>query len=102
MQSRFGPVQFRVLPEDKIVEASHEESLLNSLLRQKIPLDHSCGGFGTCGTCRVFVLKGAEGLEPRNEVEIEMAADRGFRDDERLACQTLPCPGLVIRRPDPA
>ena len=92
-------LQFLVTPDNKIVEASHGESILEAALKSKIPLDHSCGGFGTCGTCRIFVKEGLEQLDDRNEIELEMAADRGFGPQERLACQTLPCAGLVIERP---
>lgn len=83
---------------ERTVEARPGETVLDTLLRLKIPIDHSCGG-GTCGTCRIFVEAGAEGLEPRNEIESETAADRGFMDDERLACQTLPVDGLRVRKP---
>lgn len=75
------------------------ETLLEACLAAKIDINHSCGGFGTCGTCRIFVLKGLADLESRNEVEMEMALDRGFKEDERLACQTIPKTGLSIRIP---
>ena len=96
MQSK---VRYQVLPDQKYVEASHEESILESALRAKIPLDHSCGGFGTCGTCCVRVRVGIEKLDARNEIEREMQQDRGFSEDERLSCQTKACDGLVIERP---
>ncbi|MBO9667998.1 MAG: (2Fe-2S)-binding protein [Bdellovibrio sp.] len=79
---------------------SHKDgSILEVALREGIPLNHTCGGFGTCGTCRVFVREGLEKLPPRNEVEAEMAADRGFTEVERLACQNEPVEGLVIEIP---
>jgi 2Fe-2S ferredoxin len=100
MQSRSrATVQFRVLPDDRIVEASHGESILNSLLRHKIPLDHSCGGSGTCGTCRVLVVSGIEKLDAPNEVEAELSQDRRFEEHERLSCQTEAREGIVILRP---
>lgn len=65
-------------------------SVLENLLAQRIEIDHSCGGFATCGTCRVIVDKDVENLPERNALESEFAAERGFREEERLACQ-LPC-----------
>ncbi|MFM6929338.1 MAG: 2Fe-2S iron-sulfur cluster-binding protein [Bdellovibrio sp.] len=76
-----------------------DQSVLDVALRAGLALNHTCGGFGTCGTCRVFVREGLENLPPRNEVESEMAEDRGFKDCERLACQTPPLDGLVIEIP---
>lgn len=63
-------------------------SLLEIALEARLPIEHSCGGFGTCGTCRVLIEAGADDLTEREEIESEMAADRKFTDDERLACQT--------------
>ena len=91
--------RLRVLPDDKIVEASHGESVLEALLARKIELDHSCGGNGTCGTCRIFIVSGLENLPPRNEIENEFADERGFAANERLACQTVVIDGLVIQKP---
>jgi 2Fe-2S ferredoxin len=89
-------VRYLVLPERKIVEASHGQTILDSLLKAKIPIDHTCGGFGTCGTCRVHVVKGIEKFALRNEIEAKMAEDRGFAPEERLACQNEVCEGLEI------
>ena len=81
------------------VSLSPELTLLEGLLDAGVPLDHSCGGFGTCGTCRVFVaLESLPMLSPRDGVELEMAQDRNFSEDERLCCQIKPVQGLVIYR----
>lgn len=74
-------------------------SLLDLAVRNKIPLNHSCGGGGSCGTCRVLVRQGGERLEPRGEVEQAMADDRGFAPHERLACQISPVVDLVVEIP---
>ena len=101
VSSTESPLQFLVIPDNKIVVASHGESILEAVLNGKIPLNHSCGGFGTCGTCRIIVEKGQENLAPRNEIEAEMARDRGFGPNERLACQTSVCVNLIIQIPKP-
>ncbi|MBX2995504.1 MAG: (2Fe-2S)-binding protein [Bdellovibrionaceae bacterium] len=96
MQSK---VRYLILPERKIVEASQGQTILESALKAKVPLDHTCGGFGTCGTCRVKVVEGLEKLGPRGELEAEIAQDRGFKPEERLACQNEAREGLVLERP---
>jgi 2Fe-2S ferredoxin len=86
-------------PDDRVVRASHGETLLEAALREKIEIPHSCGGHGTCGTCRVLVLSGIENLSERNEIEKEFAEERGFLPIERLCCQNLAVPGLVLKIP---
>jgi 2Fe-2S ferredoxin len=84
---------------EEIVLLSQGESILEALLRERKNIGHSCGGFGTCGTCQVQILEGLENLPERNEVEADMAADRSFAKHERLACQTTPRSSVKIRIP---
>lgn len=81
---------------NETIEVDPQTPILECLLQSEIDIDHSCGGNGTCGTCRIFIQSGSEKLEPRNEIESEMAEDRKFFPNERLSCQTLPVEGLVI------
>lgn len=88
------------LPGNRDVPVSQkDQSVLDVALRVKVPLNHTCGGNGTCGTCRVFIVRGLEKLGPRNEIEAEMAEDRAFMESERLACQIDPVDGLVVEVP---
>ena len=73
---------------DKIARVSHDTSLLELLIKDKASINHTCGGYGTCGTC-VVTIDGAHILSERNNIEFEMATDRGFAENERLACQVL-------------
>jgi 2Fe-2S ferredoxin len=73
----------------KKIIAVRGETILEAASKNGVEIDHSCGGNGTCATCRIFVQKGIDLLEPANEIELEMAKDRGFALNERLACQTL-------------
>lgn len=63
--------------------------LLDLLNANEISINQSCGGFGTCTTCRVFVRKGLDSLSERSDIELERAEERGFEDNERLCCQTV-------------
>lgn len=92
-------IAIKFLPCNKIVDASQDETLLDAGLRAGIDIPTSCGGSGTCGTCRVLVLEGLDKLPPRNEIETDFAADRNFASNERLSCQNFPVTGLVIEVP---
>lgn len=70
------------------IQADESKPLLEHLLEQNIDIDHSCGGNGTCGTCHYFVIAGEHNISPREELEEELAHDRGFLPEERLACQS--------------
>ena len=72
-------------------EVDSGATVLEIAVENSVDISHSCGGMGTCGTCRIH-LSVLSGQPPeRNEIEQEMAIDRGFRPDERLSCQ-LECP----------
>jgi 2Fe-2S ferredoxin len=89
------------LPLEKSCVIKDEESVLELALRNGIDLPHSCGGMGSCTTCRVIVVKSPQKLPERNELEQDIADMRGFEPEERLSCQLAPLPGLVVRIPVP-
>jgi 2Fe-2S ferredoxin len=70
------------------IESRIDLTLLEHLNQLNVPIDQSCGGNGTCGTCKVMVLENSQNLSIRNDIEIEMSADRGFTGNERLSCQS--------------
>lgn len=71
----------------KISKPRPGATLLDIAVENSVDLPHSCGGMGTCGTCRVR-LEVQHGAAPeRGDHEAEMAAERGFAPDERLSCQ---------------
>lgn len=91
--------KFIVNGQQKEVQVRADDSLLKTALRGRLPLNHSCGGMGTCGTCRVIVCEGLDVLGAPNDVEAEIIQDRGFSVNERLACQNSPREGLVVEIP---
>jgi len=85
------------LLNQEIVPVSHpDQSILEAALKAGVDLDHTCGGYGTCGTCLIEVEEGLEKFSERNEIEAEMAQDRGFGPHERLACQNSVHKDLVL------
>lgn len=74
-------------------------SLLDCLNHQKVEISQVCGGMASCGTCRVLVTSPLEELSPRNELELEIAIDKNFAPNERLACQLEPTSELSLSIP---
>ena len=90
---------FQVLPEQTDVHASHSQTILDALLEAQIDISHSCGGMGTCGTCRIHVENGIEKFAARTDLEAEIAQERNFTEKERLSCQNLALGQIQIRIP---
>lgn len=63
-------------------------TILEALLANNIGINHSCGGQGTCGTCRVEILSGMEHLNIKNETEAEFFNEYKLSPNIRLSCQT--------------
>ncbi len=87
------------LPSDTQCPIRSEQSVLEVALRNGVNLAHSCGGMGSCTTCRVYIERCPTPPPPRNELEQELADSRCFADNERLSCQLPPVAGLVVRIP---
>ena len=88
-------------PMNRACPVNSAVSVLQVALDNGIEIPHSCGGMGSCTTCRVFVEQSSQALPPRNELEQDIAEMRGFAPNERLSCQLDPLPGLVVRIPEP-
>lgn len=85
------------LPEGRELEFVTGETVLEIAEAHRLGLAHSCGGMGSCGTCRIFVEPPAVELPEKEGLELEMSENRGFQENERLACQLLAVPGLRFR-----
>lgn len=73
--------------EDRDLKAKPGDNLLKICLKNKVPINHTCEGMASCGTCRVIVTSDLQTLPKRNFLEQDMAEDRNFARHERLACQ---------------
>jgi 2Fe-2S ferredoxin len=87
-------------PGNRAAPIGGATSVLEVALQNHIDLSHSCGGMGSCTTCRVWVESDHTNLSPRTELEQEIASSRNFDPRERLACQLDPQDKLVVRIPD--
>ncbi|GIX41766.1 MAG: hypothetical protein KatS3mg129_1499 [Leptospiraceae bacterium] len=91
-------IKIEYLPDNKIIEADPDQTILQISLKHHIPHTHVCFGEAQCSTCRVEVLEGIENLPPRNSLEEVMAKKKGWNERIRLACQTIPRGNIKIRR----
>jgi len=82
------PIQVNVPDSSETLVWTANQTLLEALDQADISISHSCGGNGICGTCSVKVQSGLDILAPMEEVEKDIASDRGFGPNERLSCQT--------------
>lgn len=84
----------------KAGEVVYGTTILAAARELKVDLDHFCGGHCSCGTCRVFVLSGAEHLSPvKMNEEITLGAEAAERG-HRLACQAKAQGPVEVQIPD--
>jgi len=69
------------------VQGKEGETLVTVTGRGAWPIMTGCAE-GDCGTCRVEVLGGADGLSPANEKEQRTCRDSKVPEGWRLGCQT--------------
>ena len=85
-------VKVQVLPSKRQFEARGDEPVLTAALRQHLNLPHSCKG-GSCGTCRVRVLRGRFAYPHGRPIGIDAAEEAaGYA----LICQARATEDLVI------
>jgi Na+-transporting NADH:ubiquinone oxidoreductase subunit F len=72
-------------------------TLLSALIEHKVDISSSCAGRGTCGYCKVRVVKGGGPMLPTEEI---FMSRREKHDSMRLACQVKVKNDLEIVIPD--
>jgi uncharacterized 2Fe-2S/4Fe-4S cluster protein (DUF4445 family) len=89
------PITFQ--PMGRTVDADPGESLWGAAIRAGVPLASICGGQGTCGKCRVRIVRGQ--VSPASEAEHELLTSDERAAGFRLACETRALGPLVIETP---
>lgn len=81
-----------------IIAADAEKSILDLSIENGIAHWRECGGHGRCTTCRIRILHGRENVSEPTATEKQLASDRGWGSDIRLACQTRPLGDVTLER----
>lgn len=90
-----GNVKIKVNNE-KVIEAPAGGHLLGTLADANLFVSSACGGSGTCGVCRVKVLKGGGAILP---TETSHITKREAREGFRLSCQVAVKQDMKIEIP---
>ena len=87
--------RLKVLPHSQIcpkgaeIKANTGDSILDTMLKHRIPMDHACEKSCACASCHVIVRHGYELLDPPQETEEDMLDKAGGAEPtSRLGCQT--------------
>ena len=85
-----------VVNEDRQITVQGGDSLLGSLVAEKLFIPSACGGRGTCGLCKVKVLEGGGPLLPTEEPYLDAQEQDS---NMRLSCQVKVRNDLQIEVP---
>ena len=88
--------QITITGRDKeaLIECGSKENLLEAMVRQNIYISADCGGRGTCGKCKVQLLKG----RLRNTVSASyQLTEKEIEEGFCLACKACPSSDCTIR-----
>lgn len=74
------------------IQVEGEPNLMQTLLKNNLPVASSCYGKGICARCRVTVIDGAEHLTTPTPLELNArqrlaGSPQEISNDERLSCQ---------------
>lgn len=83
--------------DDKEYIVQGGNSLLSSLIEQKIFIPSACGGRGTCGYCKVKVLEGGGPILP---TELPWLTKEEVNNNVRLSCQCKVKENIRIQIPE--
>ena len=85
-----GTVRICIQDQDKELQLTVGESILDAALAQGVDIDHACGGVCACSTCHVKILRGAECFREASEDEEDQLDEaRDVALNSRLSCQSV-------------
>ncbi|HNV69708.1 MAG TPA: FAD-binding oxidoreductase [Candidatus Ozemobacteraceae bacterium] len=94
--SSYGEAKI-VINGEKTITVQGGNSLLMSLVMNKVFIPSACGGKGTCGYCRVKVHEGGGSVLATEQMVL---SPQEVREQKRLACQVRVRRDLVIEVPE--
>ena len=82
-----------IIYPNQVITIEGSESLMEALIRNRLPLQNICNGKGTCGKCKVRMT----GPVPSpSEQDFEHLDNSELKAGVRLACTVVPAEGMVI------
>ena len=80
----------KLCPDGDVIEVKTAISICDALLENDIDIEHACEKSCACTTCHIYVRKGAQSLNPADELEDDLLDKAwGLDMDSRLSCQTI-------------
>jgi 2Fe-2S ferredoxin len=77
-------------PDGAVLEGEKGETVLNTILKNDIGLEHACEKVCACTTCHVIIREGFDSLAESDELEDDLLDKAwGLEPDSRLSCQTI-------------
>ena len=92
----YGEMQL-IINEEKEYTVDGGDSLLSTLIDQKVFIPSACGGKGTCGYCKVKVLEGGGPILP---TELPWLTEEEVQNNIRLSCQCKVKENMKIEIPE--
>ncbi|BCN32855.1 ASKHA domain-containing protein [Anaeromicropila herbilytica] len=84
------------IPENKLIIANEQETILQVARRVNIPIEATCSGQGTCGKCKVKILSGR--ASSLSKAEKELLTQEEYGNGTRLACKVYAKDDFIIER----
>lgn len=76
--------QVTFLPQNVVTHAPEGTTVFNAANWAGLAIDSTCGGRGTCGKCKVRMLRGADGI---TEADQKFLSEAELADGWRLSCR---------------
>jgi len=89
-------IKINFLPDKKNITVNKGTTILEALESAGINIDTPCGGKGTCGKCKIWVIKGMNTITP---IEEKFLSEEEIKKGFRLACQTKIFKDTIIEIP---
>lgn len=77
-------------PEGASIEGKPGDSICETLLRNRIDIDHACDMACACTTCHVIIREGSKTIEASDDQEDDLLDKAwGLEPNSRLSCQAI-------------
>ena len=77
-------------PDGDLLDANPGDTICDTLLNNKIDIQHACDKVCACTTCHVIIKEGYASLPPSDDLEDDMLDKAwGLTSKSRLSCQSI-------------